>query len=208
MAYRQYNNRNNSNRRFNNNRRRQFRGRRQVRSFDPTYLINKKIEPTKVEIVKIDNDFSDFQINENLKTNIKNKGYQTPTPIQDKTIPLILKGKDVVGVANTGTGKTAAFLIPLIDKILKNNKIKVLIITPTRELAVQIQEEFISIARGLKLYSALCIGGVNMGGQIRQLNRKPQFVIGTPGRLKDLEQRRILDLRAFTTIVLDEKKYP
>lgn len=204
MAYRQYNNsRNNGNRRF-NNKRRQFRGRRQARSFDPTYLINKRSEPTKVEVVKIDNDFADFQIDENLKANIKAKGYQTPTPIQDKTIPLILNGGDVVGVANTGTGKTAAFLIPLIDKVLKNGETKVLIITPTRELAVQIQEEFISIARGLRLYSALCIGGVSMGGQIRQLRQSPEFVIGTPGRLKDLEQRRILNLTRFTTIVLDE----
>lgn len=184
--------------------RKQFRGRRQARSFDPTYLINKKTGTTQVEVVKIDNNFTDFKIDEKIKANIKAKGYTTPTPIQDKTIPLILKGGDVVGVANTGTGKTAAFLIPLVNKALKNKAEKVLIVTPTRELAVQIQEEFIDIARGLNLYSALCIGGVSMGGQIRQLGKNPQFVIGTPGRLKDLEQRRILNLRSCSTIVLDE----
>jgi superfamily II DNA/RNA helicase len=127
-----------------------------------------------------------------------------PTPIQDKTIPLIIKGKDVVGIANTGTGKTAAFLIPLIDKIVKNKNERVLVITPTRELAAQIEQEFIAIARNLKIYSALCIGGVSMSRQIHRLRQRPQFVIGTPGRLKDLEQRRILRLGEFTVIVLDE----
>ncbi|MBU1084821.1 DEAD/DEAH box helicase [Patescibacteria group bacterium] len=193
MAYRQY-----------NNSRRQFRGRRQARSFDPTYLINKTSQQPQLEVVEIKNTFDDFNINQKIKSNIQQKGYLTPTPIQDQTIPLILKGGDVVGVANTGTGKTAAFLIPLIDKVLKNKDEKVLVITPTRELAVQIQDEFVVIARGLQLYSSLCIGGVGLGGQIRQLRQRPQFVIGTPGRLKDLEQRRNLDLTRFTTIVLDE----
>ena len=183
---------------------RSFRGRRQPRSFDPTFLIKKTRFQPRLEVVAIENDFTDFQVEEKIQINIKNKGYSIPTPIQDKTIPLIIKGNDVVGVANTGTGKTAAFLIPLVNKVFKNKDEKVLIITPTRELAGQIQEELIVIARGLKIFSALCIGGVAMGRQIRQLRQAPQFVIGTPGRLKDLEQRRILDLRAFTTIVLDE----
>lgn len=184
--------------------RRPFRGRRQPRSFDPFFLIKKAQEKPRLGEVTIENDFADFQVEERIKINIKNKGYLTPTPIQDKTIPLIIKGQDVVGVANTGTGKTAAFLIPLIDKVFKNRNEKVLVITPTRELAAQIEQEFIVIARNLKIYSALCIGGVGMNKQIQRLRRNPQFVIGTPGRLKDLEQRRILNLRAFTIIVLDE----
>ena len=183
---------------------RPFRGRRQQRSFDPTFLINKTRQQPRLEVVAIENDFTDFQIEEKIKFNIKSKGYSIPTPIQDKTIPLIIENKDVVGVANTGTGKTAAFLIPLVNKVFKNRDEKVLIITPTRELAAQIQEEFIIIARGLRIFSSLCIGGVPMGRQIRQLRQAPQFVIGTPGRLKDLEQRRILNLKVFTTIVLDE----
>jgi len=184
--------------------RRPFRGRRQSRSFDPFFLIKKAKEKPRLEEMTIENDFADFQIEKKIKLNIKNKGYLTPTPIQDKTIPLIIKGQDVVGVANTGTGKTAAFLIPLIDKVFKNRNEKVLVITPTRELAAQIEQEFIAIAKGLRIYSTLCIGGVGINRQIQGLRRNPQFVIGTPGRLKDLEQRRILNLRAFTTIVLDE----
>ena len=207
-----YNNRSNHGRRpqrsfggRGRNNRRSFQGRgRQARSFDPTYLINKKSPDQEIEVVSIENNFTDFNVDQQLQSNIKAKGYITPTPIQDKTIPVILTGQDVVGVANTGTGKTAAFLIPLIDKVLKNQGDKVLVITPTRELAVQIQEEFVSLARGLRLYSSLCIGGVGMNGQVRQLRQKPEFVIGTPGRLKDLEQRRILDLRRFNTIVRDE----
>ncbi|MEA3355538.1 MAG: DEAD/DEAH box helicase [Patescibacteria group bacterium] len=202
MAYRKYGRPHNKRR--NNNRRRSFRGRRRVRSFDPTYLISKKTQQPKLEVVPIENAFNDFNVNQKIKINIQHKGYSDPTPIQDKTIPLILKGGDVVGVANTGTGKTAAFLIPLIDKAYKDRVEKVLIITPTRELAVQIQDEFISLAKGLKIYSALCIGGASINRQASQLRQRPQFVVGTPGRLKDLEQRRILNLTKFTTIVLDE----
>ena len=152
----------------------------------------------------IEHNFADFPVGEQIKFNAKAKGYLIPTPIQDKVIPLIIAGRDVVGVANTGTGKTAAFLIPLIDKVLKNFHEKVLVITPTRELAAQIEAEFMALARNLNLYSALCIGGAGMNRQTSRLRQKPQFVIGTPGRLKDLAQRRILDLRSFTTIVLDE----
>ena len=180
------------------------RGRRQPRSFNPSFLIQKTKGQAKLEVVAIENDFTDFEVEEIIKLNIKDKGYLIPTPIQDKVIPLIIKGEDVVGIANTGTGKTAAFLMPLIDKIFKNRHEKVLVITPTRELAAQIEQEFIAIARNLKIFSALCIGGVGMNKQIHRLRQRPQFVIGTPGRLKDLQQRHILKLKGFTTIVLDE----
>lgn len=162
-----------------------------------------KVE-TKLEAMEIKHKFTDFQVDQKIKLNIKGKGYSTPTPIQDKTIPLIINGQDVVGIANTGTGKTAAFLIPLVNKALGNRNEKVLIITPTRELAVQIEQEFLSLAKNLKLFSTLCIGGVGINRQISRLRRSPQFVIGTPGRLKDLGQRRILKLGQFTSIVLDE----
>ncbi|MCX6816342.1 MAG: DEAD/DEAH box helicase [Candidatus Beckwithbacteria bacterium] len=152
----------------------------------------------------IKHDFADFPVTDQIKLNAKNKGYLIPTPIQDQVIPLVIAGQDVVGVANTGTGKTAAFLIPLIDKVYKNNHDKVLVITPTRELATQIEAEFVTLARNLRLYSALCIGGAAMGQQIKHLRQNPQFVIGTPGRLKDLQKRRILQLSNFTIFVLDE----
>lgn len=181
-----------------------YRSRKQPRSFDPSYLIQQVRGQSRLEVVAIENDFANFSVEEQIKVNVKTKGYLIPTPIQDKVIPLIINGQDVVGVANTGTGKTAAFLIPLINKVFKNRNEKVLVITPTRELAAQIETEFIALARNLNMYSVLCIGGVSMNRQIQRLRQRSNFVIGTPGRLKDLEQRRVLKLRSFTTIVLDE----
>lgn len=147
--------------------------------------------------------FADLPVNEILKKNILMK-YESPTPIQDQTIPVILEGRDVIGIANTGTGKTAAFLIPLIDKVSKNRAEKVIIICPTRELAVQISDEFFSFAKNMGLYSAVLIGGVSLFGQKAALRRNPNFVIGTPGRIKDLVQERVLNLSQFKNIVLDE----
>ncbi len=150
------------------------------------------------------NQFSDFNINSQLKKNISDKGFVKPTLIQDEAIPEILQGKDVIGIANTGTGKTASFLIPLIEKITKNRNEKVLIVLPTRELALQIVDELSTFSRSLNIYSALCIGGAGMGKQIHALKRNPNFVIGTPGRLKDLIERKLLKLSDFSNVVLDE----
>ena len=114
---------------------RSFRVRRQPRSFNPSWFIQKTKSQSKLDVVAIKNDFADFPVSNQVKANAKAKGYLIPTPIQDQVIPLVSSGKDVVGDANTGTGKTAAFLIPLIDKAAKNRREKVLVITPTRELA-------------------------------------------------------------------------
>lgn len=179
-------------------------GARRIKSFDPSYLIN---TPTQVIAEKeylVVNSFADFKISEHLKKNIVKRGYTTPTPIQDQAIPHILEGRDLIGMASTGTGKTAAFLIPLIDKVLKDRNHKVLIITPTRELADQIKQEFYEFSNGMYIFSALCIGGVGMGRQIMDLRRNPNFVIGTPGRLKDLIRNNVLNLSHFNSIVLDE----
>ncbi len=119
-------------------------------------------------------------------------------------IPHVLDGNDIVGIANTGTGKTAAFLIPLINKILKSPKEKVLIVAPTRELAQQINEEFRQFARGLGIWSACVIGGESMYRQVNDLRKTHSIVIGTPGRIKDLIERKALSLAATGTIVLDE----
>ena len=151
-----------------------------------------------------EHNFIDFAVDERLKTNIVSKGYITPTPIQDKTIPHILKGQDVVGIANTGTGKTAAFLIPLINKVLTQEKENVLIVVPTRELALQIQEELNGFITSMKLYSVVCVGGSPICSQIRALRYRNEFVIGTPGRIKDLIERKVLSLSHFKTVVLDE----
>jgi len=150
------------------------------------------------------NQFATFNIVEALKQNIADKGYGEPTPIQDKAILPILEGKDLIGLATTGTGKTAAFLIPLINKICKDRNQRVLIVTPTRELAGQINEELHILGRGMEIYSSLTIGGADIHRQISDLSRRPSFVIGTPGRLKDLIERRTLHLENFQTIVLDE----
>ncbi len=168
----------------------------------------KKANPTTEATLAteaITQTFADFQISDYLKVNIQNKGYITPTPIQIQAIPPILEGRDLIGLANTGTGKTAAFLIPIIDKIFQDRQNnKAIIITPTRELAVQINEELRSFTQNMSIYSALLIGGSNMGRQVSDLRRNPQVVIGTPGRLKDLIERGLLRLNDFQIFVLDE----
>ena len=187
--------------------RRSFRGRPTVRSFNPDQLIRHTInngvgqnEPSYTAR----HQFADFPILEEIKRNIAQKGYTVPTPIQDQAIPQILAGRDLIGVANTGTGKTAAFLIPLIDKVAKNRAEKVLIISPTRELASQLNDELLAFANGLGIRSVLCIGGLNIFRQKYGLQGQFNFVIGTPGRIKDLLRTRNLTLNNFQTVVLDE----
>ena len=148
--------------------------------------------------------FAELDIHPILKKNIDSMGYTHPTPIQDGTINHVLAGKDVIGIANTGTGKTAAFLIPLLHKAVQSKEHKTLIIVPTRELAAQIREEMRALSRSIGVYATLIIGGEFMGRQISELRANPQFVIGTPGRLKDLIEKRYLDISKFDSIVLDE----
>uniref|UniRef100_A0A6M3MCP5 Putative helicase n=1 Tax=viral metagenome TaxID=1070528 RepID=A0A6M3MCP5_9ZZZZ len=185
-------------------RRRNFGPRKaNIRSFDPRTVIGKITSPIS-DVCEIKNKFSDFVLDGRLSGNIAAHRFNAPTPIQDQAIPEILSGHDVVGVANTGTGKTAAFLIPLINKIVLNGRSRVLIITPTRELAVQIEKELQGFSSGMGIYSAVCIGGVSIHGQINKLRRGPHFVIGTPGRLLDLENQRKINFNSFDSIVLDE----
>ncbi|KKR46008.1 MAG: DEAD/DEAH box helicase domain protein [Parcubacteria group bacterium GW2011_GWA2_40_14] len=179
-------------------------GRGRSDNIHPSRFVNRAVITEKAEHFVPEHNFTDFQVEENLKKNIVSKGYVTPTPIQDKTIPHILKGQDVVGIANTGTGKTAAYLVPLIHKVLTHPKENVLIMVPTRELALQIQEELKDFTIGMRLYSVVCVGGTSIGNQIRDLRYRNEFVIGTPGRLKDLIERKVLNLSFFKTVVLDE----
>jgi ATP-dependent RNA helicase RhlE len=171
---------------------------------DISKFINKAVVTEVQEVFKPEHLFADFKIEESLKANVIKKGYTTPTPIQDKAIPHVLKGEDVVGIANTGTGKTAAFLIPLINKVIKNPNENILVMVPTRELAIQIDEELKALTPGMKIYSVCCVGGAPISMQIRDLRYKNNFIIGTPGRLKDLERRRSIDFSEFATVVLDE----
>lgn len=165
----------------------------------------RKAVPTIINQTTVsDTSFENFNIAPNLKINIKNHGYNKTTPIQSQAIKPILEGRDVIGLASTGTGKTAAFLIPLINKLFKDRNQKALIIVPTRELAVQINEEFRHFAFGMHIYCALLIGGANIYRQTADLRRDPQIVIATPGRLKDLIERRTIYLQDYANIVLDE----
>ena len=184
------------------------RGRGNDSFIDPSRFINKARPVANEDVFVPVNSFTDFPIDQQLKDNLIARNYLTPTPIQDESIPHVLKGKDIVGLANTGTGKTAAFLIPLIDKVLKLRALgeteRVLIMVPTRELAIQIETEFWGFAKKLMLNSVVCVGGANIEPQVRVLRKDPAFVIGTPGRLKDLMERRELNLSKFGTVVLDE----
>lgn len=185
------------------------RGRRPKR-LDPQLFV-KKAEPVKNETEQFvpQHAFADFAFSDDLKKAIAKRGYKKPTPIQDQCIPALLEGRDVIGIANTGTGKTAAFLLPLIEKVAKNPQSKVLIVAPTRELAIQIDDEFRAFTKhayrhNKNMRSVVCIGGTNMRRQVEQLYRKPNFIIGTPGRLLDLEKRQRLRFSDYSSIVLDE----
>jgi superfamily II DNA/RNA helicase len=179
-------------------------GNKQKSFNDHSKFINKAVEDEKVVEYKPKHLFTDFAYDEKIKKATIKKGYITPSPIQDQVIPYILEGKDVVGIANTGTGKTAAFLLPLIDKVLKNPKENMLIMAPTRELAQQIEEELKSFTFGMGIFSVCCVGGAPIGPQIRALKYHNNFVIGTPGRLNDLIEKGVLSLSWFKTVVLDE----
>lgn len=172
---------------------------------NPSKFINKATPQAEEIQYESKNKFSDFNFSNQLQHNIDKKGYVVTSSIQDQAISHILEGKDVIGIANTGTGKTAAFLLPIIEHMIGVSlRPSVLIIAPTRELAQQIDEEFRDFARGLDLYSALVVGGVPVDRQIRDLKRRPHFIIGTPGRLKDLMNRKFVRLENVTTLVLDE----
>lgn len=171
----------------------------------PSKFINRATPKAEEVPYESQYKFSDFPFGNQLQNNIAKKGYETTTSIQDQAIMPILEGKDVIGLANTGTGKTAAFLLPIIENYTGEKfRPSVLIIAPTRELAQQIDEEFRAFSQNLNLYSTLVVGGVPVERQIRELKRRPHFIIGTPGRLKDLINRKFIRLENITTLVLDE----
>ncbi len=180
------------------------RGRFTGDKIDINRFISKAVPQAPADAFKAEYTFAELPIDDNLKRAIARRGYSDPTPIQEKAIPAVLSGRDVIGLANTGTGKTAAFLIPMIHKILTNPEEKVLVVVPTRELAIQIEEEFFAFAQPLRLYAVVVVGGANIGRQITQLRRRHNMVIGTPGRLKDLVDRHVINLSQFSNVILDE----
>jgi ATP-dependent RNA helicase RhlE len=196
-------NRNNFNRNRHSNRFSRGGSRIKYMDVDPKMLVKKAVPQESVAYTN-KHSFSDFLLDSIIQRNIVNKGYKNPTPIQDQAIKPILEGKDVVGLASTGTGKTAAFLLPIIQKTIHNPFAKAIIITPTRELATQIIEEGRTFSQGTRCYFSIVIGGVPIFRQIGALKKNPQVVVGTPGRIKDLVERGALNLSNYQTIVLDE----
>ena len=179
------------------------------RSFKKDYIdeklfINKEAGVTEVDHYEAKHAFTDFGIAEMLSANLTAKGLVTPSPIQDQSIPVVLSGKDVIGIASTGTGKTAAFLIPLINKLVADKDHKMMVLCPTRELAQQVEAEFMAFTRGMKLFSVSCVGGAPIMRQIKELELGVNAVIGTPGRVKDLIERGKIKMAYFDSIVLDE----
>jgi len=187
-----------------NSRRSSGGNKRRGQYIDPSRFVKaaKIVEPED-EYVPM-HEFADFEVNDLIKANLSSKGYVTPTPIQDQTIPVALEGYDVIGIANTGTGKTAAFAVPMLHHLITFEDSRALIVAPTRELAQQIEQECRSIAKGSGLSGAVLIGGSAMGPQLRDLRAQPRIVIGTPGRIKDHQERGTLNLSDFNIAILDE----
>jgi ATP-dependent RNA helicase RhlE len=154
--------------------------------------------------------FSDLDLIEPLQRAVKESGYTEPTPIQRAAIPPLLEGRDLLGCAQTGTGKTAAFALPILNRLVKNPKraesrsTRVLVLTPTRELAIQIEDSFKTYGKYLRMKYAVVYGGVGQGPQVKAMNQGIDVLVATPGRLLDLINQRHLSLRNLEVFVLDE----
>jgi len=149
--------------------------------------------------------FQDFSFDARIESGIHDAGYATPTPIQEQGIPVVLQGRDMFGLAQTGTGKTAAFAVPIIERIFRDNpKTQALVLCPTRELAMQTTEVFRGLSTSPKTRVISVYGGQAASVQIRAIRAGAQIVVGTPGRVKDLIGRNVLKLQSVRTVVLDE----
>ncbi|NBD73470.1 DEAD/DEAH box helicase [Patescibacteria group bacterium] len=179
--------------------------RRAAPQFDPTLFINENPAPeVAAPAYEATHRFDTFGLDDRLTASLLERGYEVPSPIQDQVIPTILAGSDVVGLAETGTGKTAAFLLPLLHATLAEHRHQTLVLAPTRELAIQIERELRTLAGSLRFSSCVLVGGVNINPQIRALKKPQQFIIGTPGRVLDLIRRGNLKLSRVRAVVLDE----
>jgi len=180
------------------------RKKQNTKELPPESFVRKAL-PVEETIYRAERQIRDLPVDGLILNNLRKKGYELPTEIQDKTLEAILVGRNLIGLAQTGTGKTGAFLIPLIHNLLKKDATgSVLVISPTRELALQTDSEFRSIAHGMRLFSTCLIGGTSVRRDIDNLRRPGHIVIGTPGRLADMVRQGALDLRRFTILVLDE----
>ncbi len=151
--------------------------------------------------------FSELSLSPILLTNLDQLNITQPTPVQAKSIPPALEGHDLVATAQTGTGKTLAFLLPMVESLLKGEKkkgVQALVLSPTRELAIQIQKSFSDLARGTGLRAAIVVGGLNERAQLNEIRQGAQVIIATPGRLCDFLDRNLVQLTTVRTLVLDE----
>lgn len=150
--------------------------------------------------------FEEFELNPKIATGIKKAGYVEPTPIQREAIPKILTGQDIVGLAQTGTGKTAAFVVPILQRLMEGprRRVRALIIAPTRELAEQTNQAIIELACETRIKSVTLYGGVRMGGQVNALHDGVEIVVACPGRLLDHIRRRTINLSGLEMLIIDE----
>jgi ATP-dependent RNA helicase RhlE len=192
-----------NNNRYKNNTRNRSPRKKVVSTIDPALLVKQAVKVETVPFIA-EQTFEEMPLSETLKNNIRLKGYIEPTEIQQKSISDLIAGRNMIGIAATGTGKTGAFLIPVIEKMLADNTTTCLVVVPTRELAQQVEDEFKSLTRGHKLFSACFIGGTSVNTDMGKARRKQNLIVGTPGRLNDLTSRGALRLGNTPILVLDE----
>ncbi len=179
-------------------------GQSKTKSLDPKLFVKKAVATEVIKHIPTQL-IEDLQVNPKIVSNLLKKGFKTPTEIQEKTLDAILEGRNLMGLAQTGTGKTAAFLVPIIHNLINQRpNFQVLIVSPTRELALQIEGEFKSISKDLNLSCTSLIGGTSVSRDINNLRRPSHLIIGTPGRISDMIRQRALNLKNFSILVLDE----
>lgn len=173
--------------------------------FNPNLLIQKSVEASQEKVI-INTKFEDLNLHEEIKANIKKMGFVSPTEIQDKTFEKLIDKANLIGIASTGTGKTGAFLIPILENLMRNRsqKFQTLITVPTRELAIQVYDEFKKLSQNLGLQGLCFIGGTNIEKDIKRLRNDFDILVATPGRLLDLRNRGALKLDKIEVLVLDE----
>ncbi|MEL6392670.1 MAG: DEAD/DEAH box helicase [Bacteroidota bacterium] len=180
--------------------------RRQKHNYKPIaaeLMVHEAVPVQEVEYTP-EKKFADWDIHPKLKGAIKAAGWELPTEIQEKAFEHIANLKDVMGIATTGTGKTGAFLIPIIDALLKEQAFQTICLTPTRELALQIEEEFRRLTNKMPFHTIALIGGRNIKSDIRKLDREYHLIVATPGRIKDLHGQGVVDLEQASVLILDE----
>lgn len=181
-------------------------GRRSTHVYKPIaaeLMVHEAVPMKSVEYIS-KTKYADWDIHPKLKIAIRNAGWVRPTQIQEEAFASIVDLRDVMGIATTGTGKTGAFLIPIIDALLKDEPFQTLCLAPTRELALQIEDEFKILSKGTTFSSVCLIGGRNINTDIQRLKRDYDLVVATPGRLKDLYQQGKIKLAEASVLILDE----